>query len=304
MIQILIGNDYGLLKQEVNKIINQHQNYEILKFDGILGFNDAFNDSLQENLFNIDKLYLIYNSELFSSLDNFKDSQKKLTKLLESNAHFVFLESNKKLSAAKEVQEFLKKVKVSEVNSLTSKTMNAYIIEYVKKISISISLELVNYLSLKLIPNALIVGQELDKLKNYKNISKEIIDEVICDYDDSNIFKLIDYLFTKQVDKALTLYDQLLESKVEINTIIAALAQQIYQLFLIKKLYLKKINPSMIAKELGLAPFIISNAIQLINNQSLNKIKYILNGLYDLDIKIKKNSVDKKIALRSLITFF
>ncbi|WP_353289751.1 DNA polymerase III subunit delta [Ureaplasma ceti] len=301
--KILTSKDYGLTKDTINQIIKDHKDWKIEKFEGFAGFLEAFSDSQQTNLFFEQKLYLVYDSDVFTTSEKFKSVSTQLGQIVTQDLAFVFIEINKKLSSAKEVKTFLTKCEIIDFPSLTNRTMPNYINTQAKMMQLKLTANQLQKLSNKLIPDAAIIQNELNKLKNYSQVTDEVLSNVICDYENDNIFQILQYWFEGNLDKALKLLDLMLDNNTEPTTIIATLAHQINQLYLIKQLLEQSYSAFQIAKELGIANFIVANSVQLIKNKHLNQLKYILNNLYLTDLQIKQNIIDKNLAIRSLLIF-
>ena len=300
MNKLIFSGDFGLIENELNTILKQFNEKEIVELEFNDSLNEIVNDVNQVSLFSNEKLYLIKNAVFFNGLDEFKKQQKDL-EFLKQNANVIYIDNVEKISTASLVKNFLTDFEIINPKSLTTKTINSYILKIAKQKKINLTYNQVEQIGFKLIPNASIIQMELSKLENYSVITNEVIENVISNYDDANIFKLVEFMFSKKTDKLLNLYEQLIDSKVDPILIIQMISTQIYRFYLIKQMQLQRKSVDEISAELGVHNFVVSTSIQLINKYDLNKLQYILNTLYSLDIQIKQNFVDKIIALKIFI---
>ena len=300
MNKLIFSGDFGLIEQELTAILKQNQDKEIVHFEYKDSLLDIVNDINQVSLFSNDKLYVIHNSIFLNTLDEFKKEQDNL-EIIKNQTDIIFIDNVEKISTASLVKKYLEGFEIINPKSLTAKTINSYISKIAKQIGLNLTFSQIESIGFKLIPNASIINMELSKLVNYKTINDEIINNVISNYDDANVFKLVEFMFNKQIDQLLVLYDQLIDSKMDPVAIIQMISSQIYRLYLIKQMLDEHKSIDSISYELGIHNFVVSNSVQLIKKYDLNKLQYILNTLYLLDIKIKENFVDKVLALKIFI---
>lgn len=144
-----------------------------------------------------------------------------------------------------------------------------------------------------------LLENECEKLMLYKDDTKSIeeadVDCMVVKYDFDNVFELTDAVIKKDVDKSLTLYNEMIKRNEEPIKIIVLLANQFRLIFQSKTLSMKGYNDMQIASELGVHPYRVKLAKEA-------KIKeketlYYINLLADLDIGIKMGKINKEIGL-------
>lgn len=143
---------------------------------------------------------------------------------------------------------------------------------------------------------------ELDKLALYDpTITKDMITSLVARPLEDNVFNLVSMIITKQKDKAIQEYLDLLTLNTEVIMIITLIANQLrltYQAKRLKNIY----SSQEIAKRLGVHPFAVKKALEINIDYAL--IPNYLKQLADLDYKIKSGQIDKKIGLELFILNF
>ena len=152
--------------------------------------------------------------------------------------------------------------------------------------------------------NPLIIQNEINKIKIYKNKDKNITDKDIINLTNKNIdidiFKLIDYIVQKNKEKAIELYYEMLKINEEPIKIIVILANQFRIMYQSKELLKKGYSEKDIASILKIHPYRVKLAIQNSRNYSSKTLLEYLNNLADIDIGIKTGKLNKDLAPRTI----
>ena len=147
--------------------------------------------------------------------------------------------------------------------------------------------------------------QEVQKLKMYridtKKISVEDVQNLTSKNIDIDIFGLIENIVTKNKEKAMETYGEMLKRNEEPIKIIVMLANQFRIIYQSKALYQKGYTEGDIAKELAIHPYRIKLALQKGRHFSSEVLLTYLNELANLDLSIKEGLVDKEMALELFI---
>ena len=304
MVYLLYGNKEFQINEEIKKISQNIDEMNISKYD--LN-NDplslAIEDAETFSLFSNQKLVIIDNANMFTG-STAKDSEliEKYLNNINKNTILILIVHNDKLDTRKKITKLIKKVgKVLEFNdeldvtSLVRKLLKDYNIDY-KTIKLFID---------RVGNNPLIIKNEINKIKIYKDQDKTITDEDILNLTtkliEIDIFKLIDYIVKKDKEKALELYYEMLKMNEEPIKIIVILANQFRIMYQSKELLKKGYSEKDIASILKIHPYRVKLAIQNSRNYTSETLLKYLNNLANIDIGIKTGTLNKDLALELFI---
>ncbi len=94
--------------------------------------------------------------------------------------------------------------------------------------------------------------------------------------------------------------EQQLESGVSIQQILTMITRQFKIIIQVKELLLQNTNQKDIASQLKLHPFVVQKTTPQTRNFSIEQLKKILNGLIEIDYKIKTGQADGLTGLNIL----
>ena len=288
MIKLIKSEDSFLLN---NTLLNELQN----KKDSIKYYNSIYNiliDINQIKIFENDDIKVIKNDEVFANLDAFKQNQKILEQLLNIDETIYFI-TNARISSAREIKEFLKNIEIINIDGINQNNITYYIENKLKEFNISISNQLIQKISSKLICDANVINLELSKLVNTTNIDEYLIDKLICDWQSSNVFDLVNLILKKDKKNILKLYDSLIKQNYDEYALIQILASQLMKLVMQKNLIKMGYSLNQICEVMKANQFILTKNNILLKNVSLEELNQICDELYQLDIKIKLSLIDK-----------
>ncbi len=293
MIKLIKSEDSFLLN---NTLLNELQN----KKDSIKYYNSIYNiliDINQIKIFENDDIKVIKNDEVFANLDAFKQNQKILEQLLNIDETIYFI-TNARISSAREIKEFLKNIEIINIDGINQNNITYYIENKLKEFNISISNQLIQKISSKLICDANVINLELSKLVNTTNINESLIDKLICDWQSSNVFDLVNLILKKDKKNILKLYDSLIKKNYDEYALIQILASQLMKLVMQKNLIKMGYSLNQICEVMKANQFILTKNNILLKNISLEELNQICDELYQLDIKIKLSLIDKNKSLK------
>ena len=155
-------------------------------------------------------------------------------------------------------------------------------------------------LLIKIVGNDLmILNQEAIKLMTYKTdkvITKEDVLSLCSSNSNDDIFDLINAVVSKDKDRVLSIYSNLIRSNEEPIKIIITLANQFRLIYQCKELYKKGNSEDSISKIIDVHPYRVKLALEKGKNYSSRVILNYLDNLADIDNNIKSGVIDKNLA--------
>jgi len=157
-----------------------------------------------------------------------------------------------------------------------------------------------NYLLERVGANQMMLSNELDKLLIYDpHITRDTIDLLTEPAPQSTIFELLDAAFAGRTKRALEIYHEQRQLKVEPQQIIAMLAWQLHVLALVKAAGNK--TPEAIASEARMSPYTVRKTAGIARNLTLAQVRALVAQTLTLDVRLKSESIDADDALQHLI---
>lgn len=251
----LIETDkYELLDIKVNEILKENNltrdNLIIYDMEEV-NISDAIIDLDTYSLFNERKVVLCKNSIFLSTgKSEINHNIELLEKYLNNpNDNNILILSTDKTDGKKNIVKLVKeKCKIVDVDIDIVK----YIKEYTK--GYKIPDDVIRYLIINTNEDITHITNELDKLmslkENEKEITKADIDLIVVKRIDSNIFDLIDAIISKNKDKSLRIYNEMINYGEDIFKIFVGLSNQIRLIYQVK--VLKDLTNEEIATKLKL----------------------------------------------------
>lgn len=304
MVYLLYGTKEFGIEEKIKTLSKNIDEMNISKYDlnnDMLSL--ALEDAKTMSLFGDKKIVIIDNANMFTGITS-KDSEKIEDYLnhINENTILIFVVHNDKLDSRKKITKLIKeKGKIKEFNdeldstNLVRRLFKDYNIEYS---TIKLLIDRVGN-------NPLILQNEINKIKIYKENDKTITDEDILNLTvkliEIDIFKLIDYIIKKDKEKALELYYEMLKMNEEPIKIVVILANQFRIMYQSKELLKKGYSEKDIASILKIHPYRVKLAIQNSRNYTSETLLKHLNNLADIDIGIKTGTLNKDLALELFI---
>ena len=300
---LIYGNDYSLIKKEINKITNGIK--DIVKYD--LSFNkidELLDDASCISMFE-DKKVLIGENALFltSIKENINHNFDYLTKYIkDNNNHNIVILTviSDKIDERKKIVKDIKKYcKVIYKSLIQEKDMPNFVINEFKennyKIDYKTAVYFVNYVG----KNIDILSSEINKMIIYKDnnyvITKDDINEISSRGLKDNVFDFTNAIMNKDLNKMYECLNDLLIIGEDPIKIISLLANQFLFIYQVKLLDQNGKNQNDIKEILKVHPYRIQLAMN--TNFLLYELSDILKKLHELDFKIKTGSIDKKAGL-------
>lgn len=300
MIYLFYGDEGILIKKEINKIItdnnidvNSISNYD-LSVDTI---NDIIDDALTVSLFDSKKLIIVDNSVIFSA----KFDSTVLEEYIKNMGDTIIIFVCEKIDDRKKIVKLIKSVGVvknfndTNINSVIKSLFGEYKLDY------GCSDLLVSIVS----HDIGILESEIEKIKIYKgNDLRVTLNDIKClasKNTEVDVFSLIDCIVSKDKDKAMELYNNMLSVGEEPIKIIIMLANQFRIMYQVKELYKLGNNQDKISSVIGIHPYRVKLAMEKGRNYGSSVLLDYLEKLADLDYNIKMGIMDKNLALELFI---
>lgn len=306
---LFYGTETFLITNEINKIKKENNidDFSITNYDlDNSNINDILDDAKTIPLFSDKKLIICNNANIFNSQNKKNISDNDIEKLIEyfenPNDQTIIVFQTDSIDGKRKTVTRIKKFGiVKEFN----KTDNLYSIVKDMFNDYKISNNSINLLINRVGKNVSILKQEIDKLKIYKYDEKEITDKDIMDCTeekiDGDVFDLIDAIATKNTNKSLTIYNELLKYNESPIKILTLLANYYRTLFQAKSLINKGHTEKEAADILEANPYYINQVLKKGKNIPINKTIEYLKKLADLDYNIKTNKIDQISGLELFI---
>lgn len=149
------------------------------------------------------------------------------------------------------------------------------------------------------------LSNEIKKLVSYKKnqkIVKKDVEILVKPKIETDIFKTIDAIASKNKKRALELLHKHLEKGDSPLYLLSMINFQFRNLLIIRDLIEKKKSPYNFSKITNLHPFIIRKSYSQAQKFGLSELKKIYQKIFEVDIDIKTGKVDPQTALDLLIT--
>ncbi len=296
MIITLTGTNHFLLKTELDKLtkdfIERHTDIGLEKFDGEELSADTLKGAVQSMPFLAEKkLAVVHNAgkEVSERIDD-------ILKAVNETTDLVLVED--KLDKRSSYYKTLKtKTDFREFNELDERGLTQWLVDRAKHQKGSLSSADARYLIQRVGPNQMLLASELDKLLLYEStVSRRTIDLLTELTPQSTIFELLDAAFAGNQSRAIALYHDQRQQKVEPLQILAMIAWQLHVLALIKTAGQR--TPDQIASEAKVSPYVLRKSQSIARKLSLSQLKGLIHQALDLDIRLKSENLDADEALQ------
>lgn len=249
------------------------------------------------------RLIVIENSGLFKSQSEFSNmlgDTPDCTILL-----FVEEEVDKRNKLFKMVKEL---GTVSEMNGLDEKNLKLFVVSLLEQESKHSKENTIAYLLEKTGTDMENICNEIEKIVSYtmgrEIVTVEDIDAVVTTQITGKIFQMIDAIGTKQQNKALTLYYDLLSLREKPMTILYLITRHFNILLQVKDLQSRGNNPSTISEMVGIPPFTVSKYSGQAKNFTNKRLMEALEYGADVEEQVKTGRMIEKIGIELFIITF
>lgn len=311
MIYLFYGIEDYLIQKEIDNIKQKYniEEISISRYDLTnTNIEKIIEDCEMNSMFTDKKVIIVNNSYIFtgqSKKGQIEQNLEALEKYINNpniDTLLIFISDSEKLDERKKIVKLIKQKGIvkefnttTNINSIVKSFFNDY------KISDSSITKLINRVG----NNLPLLEEEAEKLKLYKDDTKEINDEDILKITNKNvdldIFKLIDNIIMKNKKVAIETYNEMIKYGEEPIKILIMIASQIRLMYQTKLLYKKGYTEKDSASLLGIHPYRVKLATEKGRKYTESDLLMYLDNLADLDSKIKQSNVDKKMAIELFI---
>lgn len=301
MIVTITGdNSFGLraaLQKRVTEFVAEHGDLALERLDGEESSYDAIRESLQSMPFLASKKLVVLRNP--GALKDFTDSAETLLASLGETTDVIIVEP--KPDKRSVYYKYLKAhTQLEEYKELDAAGMAVWLVKQAKAAGGTLSTSDARYLLERAGVNQQLLGNELDKLLSYSpQVNRQTIDLLVEPTPQSTIFQLIDQIFANNTKRAMQLFDEQRQLKVEPQQIVAMIAWQLHIVALVATAAER--NDATIASEAKVSPYVISKTRAITRRLSLTQIKNMVAAVMDIDARGKTGQINPDEALRNLI---
>lgn len=153
-------------------------------------------------------------------------------------------------------------------------------------------------------PNQMKLSNELTKLVLFDaQITRQTIDNLTDENPATTVFNMIDAAFSGNLKRALQLYDEQRQQKVEPQAIHAMLVWQLHAVA-VAATAPKNLDARSVASQSGLNPFVLQKSQRIAQRMGKADVHASLKLLRDIDYKSKRQTIDYDEALQYAIVRF
>ena len=303
MIYVFLGNDFNIVKKNMDELLSSLNINNIIKYDFTeSSMSEILNEVNYVDLFNEKKLIIVSNF----SLKKLKEKDEIMLDNYISNMNdnvIIFRLIDDSLDARKTITKTLKsKCKVIECKHLDYKNLYDYVATMFKENKINITYNQVKKILDLCEYNVDYTINEVEKLLIYKINDKTVtdkdIDDVISRNREKEMFTLIENVLSKNIALSIESFKVLVSGKTESVVVLDNLSKQ-FRLLYQTKILSKSMNESEISKKLIVNPYVIKKLYPYINKYTEEEIINVLYKLSDMDYDIKVQGYDKNKVLES-----
>ncbi len=305
-VYLIYGDEDYFIDKEISKLKKIYCEYDLINYNMLEdNISLAVDEASMVSLFSTSKLIICRNCLfLTGSKCDIDHNTDVLLDYLKSDSDcvLVLVVNSDSLDNRKKIVKELNKYTVIKCNKLKDYELSNFIIDYCKSFGFKINSNAVKAFLDKLSDNLYILTSELDKMFIYKSdkvITLDDVNLVTSKLINSNIFDLIDAMVKKDINKSLSIYDDLLLVNEEEIKLIVTIANQFRLIYQVKTMYKMGYSELDISKKLDVHPYRIKLARQ-VDVDTDECIDY-LKRLSLLDEEIKSGKIDKKVGFQKFI---
>lgn len=292
MITTLTGENDVLrqeaLRQLVDGFVAEYGNMGLERLDGEEASYERMNEAAQSLPFLAPRKLVVLRKP--SSNKDFVEHFEQFLEGVSETNDVVLVEPklDKRLSYYKQLK---KDTEFKEFGQLDGTALAQYLSSYAKEQGGSLSASDARTLIDHTGPNQLTLQHEVDKLLAYDSrISRTTIELLTERTPQSSIFELLDAAFAGNAQRAMQLYREQREARVEPQQVLAMLVWQLHILAIAKTAGQR--SPDAIAKDAGLSPFTVRKSVDLARRITLAQLKALITELRTFDVRLKSEGLN------------
>lgn len=294
-------NDFGLrteLDGLVSRFTAEHGHMAVERLDGEEASFERLQESLQSVPFLTSRKLVVLRSPGSQKL--FVERAEQLLQGLPETTDVILVEP--KTDKRSSYYKFLKKATdFREFVGMDEDGLARWLAETAQVQGGSLGRPLARYLVERIGLDQRLLAGELEKLLLYDaHITKESIELLTEPAPQSTIFELLESAFAGDTSRALELYHDQREQRVDPAQIIAMLAWQLRVFALIKTAAQR--SGDEIARQSKLSPFVIRKSQPVAARLALGRLRRLVSDLLVLDVRSKQANIDLDEALENFLT--
>jgi DNA polymerase-3 subunit delta len=234
---------------------------------------------------------------------------KKLESYLENPAPYsiiVLSAPYEKLDDRKKITKELKRKAVTlEAKKLYEQDLKKWIRDRAAMASVRIEEPAIDLLLELAGTNLMMLMNEMDKMSLYVKekqlIDVETVERLVAKSLEQNIFTLVDDVLQRRMERALSIYHELLRQNEEPIKILSVMASQVRLMYQVKELGRQGYSQQKMASALKIHPYRVKLAMEKSGKFQERELLSIIYQLSEADYQMKTGQVDKAIALELLL---
>lgn len=306
-IYLVNGESYLLVNEKVNEIVLENKNVTILDM-GINTLEDIIVEAGYFSMFDDEKYIIVRNANFFGSSKLSDNETEMLTNYLNrpnEKTTIIFI-CNEKIDARKKITKLIKeKYSLIVIPSLKYYEIENRVSEYFKKHNFKIDNETVKYIVQNGLNNYDMIMSEVSKIILYYEtptyIKYDDVIKIVSKSINTNNFLFVDAVVDNDLEKSLSLLNDLKIMKIEPTILISLLARDFRIMLSIKKMQENNIREYDMLSELGLQDWQLEKYLKKIFPYKIKELENILVKLAQLDLDIKTGKIDKYMGLELFI---
>ena len=296
---------YGENDYELNKSINdlmKETGYTVKEINDGLDFLDLINILNTPALFEGNLLYKITNDSIMNDDKNLSVLKEYLDNPSPFSKGVII---TKKIDLRKKASKFFKEEKLLfEFPLRKGVELRRWIKEHMWNHGYNIADDAVAYLIEVVGENQIMIENEMNKIfiyePDHKNIGIKDLDILITNNAQSNIFNLLDNMFSDH-GRMITALENLFKLKEPINLIIFMIIRDLRMLLSIKWYLKEKYNDDKITSIMKLHPYVAKKKIAISRKLTFEEVFKYLKLFYEVEEKMKTGKGEGKMLLRSTL---
>lgn len=191
-----------------------------------------------------------------------------------------------------------------EYDESETANITAWVRQQAEQLGGEITEQNARYLVDRVGPNQMKLSNELTKLVLFDStVTRKTIDSLTDENPATTVFNLIDAAFSGNLKRALQLYGEQRQQKVEPQAIHAMLVWQIHAVA-VAATAPKELDAKSVASQSGLNPFVLQKSQRIAQRMGKADIHESLKLLRDIDYKSKRQTIDYDEAIQYAIVRF
>lgn len=285
------------LQQRMQAFVAQYTDMGLERLDGEEASYDRMREALQSLPFLAAKKLVVLHSPSVNK--QFVEHAEALLGDIADTTDVIIIEPklDKRLSYAKYLQ---KKTTYIACDELDENGLSRWLADQAKAAGGSLSMADARQLVERVGANQQRLSTELDKLLLHnKTVSRQTIELLTDKTPQSTIFELLDAAFAGNPKKAMQLYEEQRDLRVEPQQIIAMLAWQLHVLAVVVAAGGR--DPAAVAKDAKINPYVVRKTAGIARRVTAKEIRQLISQTLTLDVRLKSEGIDADEALRYLI---